>query len=193
MSKASKIKALLEREIAEKGISVREIARKTTVSNQTLYGILNGKIEKPQNKTVTKLAVYFGLTRDEIIGKTAPGLSEAPPDLDSVGKAIRFYGSGGETLRELIKMLTGGPSEDRIESGTYRETLSPIIDFFSSKYVEGDHLVIPIKEIYATYPDIGEKIIGLLLKFEMGELYERLSREYEIREKNPNGDIESEE
>lgn len=190
MNKITKIKELLERETAEKGISLREIARRAKVSNQTLYGIINGKTEKPQTKTVTKLAAYFGMTRDEILGTTAPGLSEAPPNLDEIGKAIRSYESGREPLLELVKMVMGEPSEHRLEGEEYKKTLSPLVDFFSTKYMSGDHLLIPIKEIYASFPDIGEKIITLLLKFEMGELLERLSSEYEIEEKNPNGDIE---
>lgn len=203
MSKASKIKVLLEREIAEKGISVREIARKTNVSNQTLYGILNGKIEKPQNKTVTKLGIYFGLTRDEILGKTAFGRNEAPPDVETVGKAIRFYGSGAELKRKLVKALTSRPSqhcrqtdeplrlgEEEFEPHELDENFLRLRDYFYSKYVSGEHLVIPIKEIYANYPDIGETIITLILEFEMSEYFESISRAYKVERETPNEKIE---
>ncbi len=190
MNKITKIKELLERETAEKGISLREIARRAKLSNQTLYGIINGKTERPHTKTVTKLAAYFGMTRDELLSTTAPVLSEPAPNIDGISKAIRSYRPGGEPLLELIKIVIGGLGEYKLEGEEHKKTLSPILDFFSAKYISGDHLLIPIKEIYASSPDIGEKIIALLLKFEVGELLERLSSEYEIEEKNPNGDVE---
>jgi len=64
-----KSREVLTRLINASGRRATEVAREAGVPQSTLSRILNGKIESPSDRQISRLATYFGVTSDQIRGR----------------------------------------------------------------------------------------------------------------------------
>lgn len=64
-----KSREVLTRLINASGKLATEVARQAGVPQSTLSRILNGKIESPSDRQISRLAAYFGVTSDQIRGR----------------------------------------------------------------------------------------------------------------------------
>lgn len=85
-----KTRETLQRLIQVSGRRPTEIARKSGVAQSTLSRILQGKIESPSDRQVSKLASYFGLSSDQIRGRAEVGDSVA--ELGPRYSEVEFFG-----------------------------------------------------------------------------------------------------
>jgi transcriptional regulator with XRE-family HTH domain len=116
------IKDILDRLITEKGISVRELSRKTGVSHQSIHGILNGDIDRPHRRTIKRLADYFGVPPDYLL--YGNGETEVPKnDVANLRSRVdelerRLYGKG-TGLRDVQI----GPDQAEFIKTKYRDVI----------------------------------------------------------------------
>lgn len=85
--KIKTVHTILAELIAREGISPTELSRRSGVSQSTLSRILMHKIEKPTDDQMSKLAVYFRMSTDQLRGREpipsqVVGSSEAEPHID---------------------------------------------------------------------------------------------------------------
>ncbi len=77
MSKV-KLKIILEKLLKDKGISARELSRRTGIPQSTLNNYLSGREPKVENVLI--LAKFFGTTIEFLL----TGVDDRPPSLDDV-------------------------------------------------------------------------------------------------------------
>lgn len=64
-----KSREVLQRLINASGRRATEVARDAGVPQSTLSRILNGKIDSPSDRQISRLAAYFGVTTDQLRGR----------------------------------------------------------------------------------------------------------------------------
>ena len=69
LDKQSKIAEILSKLIEERGITANEFSRETGLPHNTIYMILNGKVNAPNGVTLLKFADYFGVSTDFLLGR----------------------------------------------------------------------------------------------------------------------------
>lgn len=62
------INDILKQLLLARGVEVAALARETGIARQAIADILNGKTTRPQNKTVKRLAEYFDVTPNYLLG-----------------------------------------------------------------------------------------------------------------------------
>lgn len=116
----------LQREIDRRGWTIAELARRATVSRQTVYSLVNDTREQmdqtPQRKTVNALAEALGVDPLEILTASAQALGvpvEVTPTSDSLGHV-----SDQQILMELASRLSRSKGQDN-ESTSTDEVIPP--------------------------------------------------------------------
>lgn len=74
MNWADKLRESIQRLSAERGESLNKISLKAGLQRTALRNILNQSSKRPGFDTVVKLADYFGLSVEELIGRPPPGI-----------------------------------------------------------------------------------------------------------------------
>lgn len=93
-----KSREVLTRLINASGRRATEVAREAGVPQSTLSRILNGKIESPSDRQISRLAEYFGVTSDQIRGRE-------PLDIIREAKKVPAPESNAEMLE--IEVVEG--------------------------------------------------------------------------------------
>src|SRR5690348_14894472 len=65
------LSSTLTRLMADKGIKSAELARKIGIGQPVIHRLMNGVTDNPQVHTIQPIAQYFGVTIDQLLGKTA--------------------------------------------------------------------------------------------------------------------------
>jgi SOS-response transcriptional repressor LexA len=62
------LSSILQELIRKKGLSISELARRTSIPQPTLYRIAQGEHQRPHKKTLQALSDFFRITVDQLIG-----------------------------------------------------------------------------------------------------------------------------
>ena len=79
----------------QKGVSPNAAAKEMNISSGTVTEWKNGR--EPQNATLRKVADYFGVTVDYLIGKT-----EKPADEGELTEDVVIYHRDGKTVKRTF-------------------------------------------------------------------------------------------
>ncbi|NIT35165.1 MAG: helix-turn-helix domain-containing protein [candidate division Zixibacteria bacterium] len=213
---ALKLKEILTKLANRKGVSLPEISQETGISLQVLYNIRDGKTRRPQGRTIRRLADYFGITPAQLLGEEPLGIPNAEtlsevkhpdraiehPDLRLVQEYAKYltewflaWVDSRKKYAEGIAVDSGDVEPQAIESPPAEtvlpelpEYLLPFRDLLIHKYVtQRNDLTIGVTDINKKTL---ERIIALLLQFDMSEYFERRGKEYEVEKKNRTEDGE---
>jgi transcriptional regulator with XRE-family HTH domain len=190
----SNIKEILYKLIADRGVSPREVAKNAGISYHPIYAILKGTTTHPHKKTVKALAEYFDVTPAQLLGEEPLGDSAirttsdiGPYNMDFVRTLSRAISatyamrrSNGE--EEGRPITEPSPEEVAIIEGL-SEKQKELLNLITTKYVQGNHLVIPISE---TEAESVVQIIAVLIVNELSEFSKFKAAEYKAEKKKGN-------
>jgi transcriptional regulator with XRE-family HTH domain len=84
---------ILKQLLLARGVEVAELARETHIARQAIADILSGKTKRPQNKTVKRLAEYFDVTPEYLLGSdTRDPLTELRAQVAALEKRVNGAG-----------------------------------------------------------------------------------------------------
>lgn len=66
------IKDILKQLLLAQGVEVAALARETGIARQAIADLISGKTTRPQNKTVKRLAEFFDVTPEYLLGEVNP-------------------------------------------------------------------------------------------------------------------------
>lgn len=97
-----KSREVLSRLISASGKRATDVAREAGVPQSTLSRILNGKIESPSDRQISRLASYFGVTSDQVRGREPLDIVKGNEDI--LREQVQPYGikSNAEMLETEI-------------------------------------------------------------------------------------------
>lgn len=93
----SKLHERIELQCKKKNVTITEMCREAGVSRGSLTDLKMGRIEELSAKSLTKIAVYFGVSVGYLLGneqKETPGTETGRSDDDDIKFAL--FGGGGE-------------------------------------------------------------------------------------------------
>ena len=98
---------------AKQGVSPNAVAKSLSIASGTVTKWKNGSM--PQNATLKKLADYFGVTVDELLGNEPPAPAPASPVITFTPEEQRVilrYRAVSEEARLIIRKILDIPNGD---------------------------------------------------------------------------------
>lgn len=94
---------------AQKGMSPSAVAKKIGYTSATVTGWKQGV--EPHERTKRKVAEYFGITVEELVGPTMPGESTPDPELDQLLESLK-----NDPQRRMMFHLLDGATADEVRA-----------------------------------------------------------------------------
>lgn len=176
MRKSAKLAEILSHLAARDGVSLPEISRATGISLQVLYNLRDAKTRRPQAKTLRRLAEFFNVSTEQLLGKS-PILDQTASD--SLIEIIASRASSDSEIATSIGRGIFSYPEDfqRFPSITREQKIDILVDYLKGKYIKGGILEIPFGD-FDRYPaGIKRLTLELLVEFEkhlhLGDLFKK--------------------